>query len=322
MTVGISVPAGETGRMSPLFLISYRAAPAALALVARRLAALGLAAAALMAAPARAEPIAIVAAENVYGDVAQQIGGSAVAVLSVLSNPDQDPHLFEARASIARAVAAAPIVIVNGAGYDLWMAKLLAAAPRAGRTTIEVATLRHRKPGDNPHLWYDPATMPAVATALADALARLDPARRADYAANLDRFRAALRPLEARIAALRQAYAGAPVTATEPVAGYLAAALGLAMRNERFQLAVMNGTEPSAGDIARFEDDLRRRAVRVLIYNSQSGGPLTERMRALAAKSGVPVVGMSETMPAGLRYQEWMLAQLGALEHALSGSRP
>jgi zinc/manganese transport system substrate-binding protein len=308
--------------MSAFLPISRRASPTSPALAAL-LFAVAIAPGAVAAAlPARAEPIAIVAAENVYGDVARQIGGAAVTVRSILSSPDQDPHLFEARASVARAVADSRLVIVNGAGYDLWMTKLLAAAPRAQRTTIEVAALRHRKAGDNPHLWYDPATMPAVATALADALGRLDPARRADYAANLDRFHAGLRPFEQRIAALRHAYAGAPVTATEPIAGYLAAALGLAMRNERFQLAVMNGTEPSAGDIARFEDDLRRRAVRVLIYNSQSVGPLTERMRALAAKSGVPVVSMSETMPAGLRYQDWMLAQLGALERALSNPRP
>jgi zinc/manganese transport system substrate-binding protein len=316
--------------MSPVNFISRRLAPAAPALAALLVAlgvplgaALGVALGAVTAAsPARAEPIAVVAAENVYGDVARQVGGSAVAVLSILSNPAQDPHLFETRASVARAIADARLVIVNGAGYDPWMAKLLAAAPRVERKVIEVAALRHRAAGDNPHLWYDPATMPAVAAALADELARLDPGRRADYAANLERFRAALRPLDARIAALRRAYAGTPVTATEPIAGYLAAALGLAMRNERFQLAVMNGTEPSAGDIARFQDDLRRRAVRVLIYNSQTAGPLAERMRALAAEAGVPVVGMSETAPADRPYQDWMLAQLGALEAALSGKRP
>jgi zinc/manganese transport system substrate-binding protein len=273
-------------------------------------------------APARAEPIAIVAAENVYGDVAQQIGGPAVAVMSILSNPDQDPHLFEASASAARAIAAARIVVLNGADYDPWMAKLLAASPRSDRVVIEVAALVGRKPGDNPHLWYDPATMPAFAKALAEALARLDPDRRADHAANLARFDAALQPLEEKMTALRRAYAGTPVTATEPVAGYMAAALGLTMRNERFQLAVMNGTEPSASDIARFHDDLRLHAVRVLLYNSQTAAPLTERMRALAGKAGIPVVGMSETAPAGVHYQDWMLAQLAALEAALAGKQP
>ena len=121
---------------------------------------------------------------------------------------------------------------------------------------------------------------------------------------------------------MRRAYAGTPVTATEPVAGYLAAALGLDMRNQRFQLSIMNGTEPSASDIAAFQRDLESRAVRVLLYNSQTAEPLTERMRALAAKAGVPVVGVSETAPAGMHYQDWMLAQLDALDAALAGKRP
>ena len=272
--------------------------------------------------PARADILGIVAAENVYGDIAEQIGGPAVVVTSILSNPDQDPHLFEASASVARAVADARIVVVNGADYDPWVAKLLAASPRPGRTVIEVAALLGRKRGDNPHLWYDPAAGPAVAKALAETLARLNPGRAAAYTANRVRFDAALVPLDRKIAALRKAYAGAPVTAIEPVAGYLAAALGLTMRNEPFQIAIMNGTEPSAASIARFQRDLETRAVRVLIYNSQTAAPLTERMRALAMKSGVAVVGVSETLPAGMHYQDWMLAQLDALEAGLAGRRP
>src|SRR5690242_16076983 len=121
-----------------------------------------------------AEPIAIVAAENFYGDAAEQVGGSAVKVTSILSNPDQDPHLFEASASTARDLAAARIVIYNGADYDPWMGKLLSASRATGRITIEVAKLVGKKAGDNPHLWYDPATMPAVAKALAAQLAKLD----------------------------------------------------------------------------------------------------------------------------------------------------
>jgi len=116
--------------------------------------------------------IAVVAAENFYGDIARQIGGDRVAVVSIMNNPDQDPHLFETTPSIVRQLAAAQIVILNGANYDLWMDKLLAATPRTGRTVIGAAQLTGRKPGDNPHLWYDPVTMPAVATALAEALAK------------------------------------------------------------------------------------------------------------------------------------------------------
>jgi len=270
------------------------------------------------AARAEAEPISIVAAENFYGDVAAQIGGDLVAVSSILSNPDQDPHLFEASASTARQLAAARLVVFNGADYDPWMAKLLAGSPNRKRETIEVAKLMHRKPGDNPHLWYDPETMPKFAEALAAPLEARDPEHARAYARNLAAFNASLAPLKAKIAAMRAAHAGAPVTATEPVFGYMATALGLAMRNERFQLAIMNDTEPAASDIAAFQTDLTKRQVRVLIYNNQTSGTLAAKMQTLAKDAGVPVVGVSETEPAGMKYQDWMLAQLNALDAALS----
>jgi zinc/manganese transport system substrate-binding protein len=273
------------------------------------------------AVEAQAEPIAIVAAENFYGDVARQIGGPAVAVSSILTNPDQDPHLFEASASTARQIATARIAIFNGAAYDNWMVKLLAGSPKAHRDAIEVAALVHREPGDNPHLWYDPATMPALAAALAGRLSADDPGHRADYARNLAAFKASLTPLAAKVAALRRAYRGTPVTATEPVFGYMADAIGLVMRNERFQLAVMNDTEPGASEIAAFENDLKMRRVRVLLYNNQTSDALTARMRALAKGNGIPVVGVSETEPPGTTYQAWMMHQLSALEAALAANR-
>jgi zinc/manganese transport system substrate-binding protein len=195
---------------------------------------------------ARAEPLAIVAAENFYGDVADQIGGQNVTVTSILTNPDQDPHLFEASASTARNLATARVVIFNGADYDPWMSKLLSASRASGRTIIEVAKLVGRKAGDNPHLWYDPKIMPAFATALAATLAKLDPEHAPDYETRRGRFEASLKPLNDKIAALSQQYAGTAVTATEPVFGYMADAIKLKVRNQRFQLAIMNNTEPSA----------------------------------------------------------------------------
>jgi zinc/manganese transport system substrate-binding protein len=273
-------------------------------------------------AAAEAEPIAVVAAENFYGDVAEQVGGSAVKVTSILTNPDQDPHLFEASASTARALAAARIVIYNGADYDPWMSKLLSASRATGRITIEVAKLVGKKAGDNPHLWYDPATMPAVAKALAAQLAKLDPDHRSDYEARRDAFDASLEPIDEKIAALRQRYAGTAITATEPVAGYMAEAIHLKVRNPRFQLAIMNNTEPSASEIAAFQKDLKTRAVKVLLYNSQTSEELTEKMRSIAKGSGVPIVGVTETEPAGKKYQDWMLSELAALETGLSGKHP
>ncbi|AFJ86721.1 MULTISPECIES: metal ABC transporter solute-binding protein, Zn/Mn family [Burkholderia] len=285
---------------------------------------LGVAAAALsIATPALAQSatVNVVAAENFYGDVASQIGGRHVAVTSILSNPDQDPHLFEASPKTARALQHAQIVIYNGANYDPWMAKLLGASTQARRATIVVADLVGKKAGDNPHLWYAPATMPAAARALAAELGRADPAHKADYDANLQKFVASLQPIDAKVAALRAQYHGVPVTATEPVFGYMSDAIGLDMRNQRFQLATMNDTEASAQDVAAFENDLRKRQVRVLIYNSQAEAPMTKRLLKLARDGAVPTVSVTETQPAGKTFQQWMAGQLDALAAALAAGK-
>jgi len=268
---------------------------------------------------ALAEPIKIVAAESVYGDVVQQVGGTGVAVTSILTHPNQDPHEFEASASTARALAEARLVVYNGADYDPWVAVLLSGSRRAAGEVIEVAALAHKKPGDNPHLWYEPSAMSALAEAVAATLTRIDPGHAADYGRGLAAFAVGMQRLGQKIAALRAKYAGTPVTATEPVFGYMADALGLSMRNDRFQLAVMNGTEPSAAAVAAFERDLRTHAVKALFYNSQTGEALSARMREIALEAGVPVVAITETEPQGLNYQEWMLRQLDALDRALAG---
>jgi zinc/manganese transport system substrate-binding protein len=263
--------------------------------------------------------ISVVAAENFYGDVARQIGGDRVAVSSIMSNPDEDPHLFETTPAVGRSLAAAQIVVFNGADYDPWMAKLLKAAPRPGRVEIVAADLVHKKAGDNPHLWYDPPTMPAVARALADALGKADAAHAADYQSRLRTFVASLEAIHHKIAGIKTKYAGKPATATEPVFGYMAAALGLKMRNGGFQLAVMNDTEPSAKDMAAFESDLKNHKVAVLFYNKQVTDKLTEQLLAIARKAKVPVVGVTETEPAKTSFQDWMLGQLSDTEKALAG---
>jgi zinc/manganese transport system substrate-binding protein len=261
----------------------------------------------------------VVAAENFYAEMATAIGGDRVAVQAVMSNPDQDPHLFETSPSVARSIADARIVIYNGADYDPWAEKMVEASKGKDRTVIVVADLVGRKSGDNPHLWYDPATAPAVAKAIADRLSVIDPAHAADYAARLASFDAAVKPIGDKVAAIRGKFAGQPVTATEPVFGYMADALGLTMRNERFQLSVMNDTEPSAQDTAAFEQDLKDRKVKALFYNSQVTDPQTDRLLAIAHQAGVPVVGVTETQPAGKSFAEWMLGELDATEKALGG---
>jgi zinc/manganese transport system substrate-binding protein len=264
-----------------------------------------------------AKKIQIVAAENMYGDVARQIGGDSVDVVSVIANPDQDPHLFEASPSIVRALAAARIVISNGIDYDHWMGDLLAAQPAPKRKEIVVADLIGAKPGANPHLWYNPAAIPALADAITKDLSAADPTNAAAYAERKAAFLASWQPVRARIDEIKAKSAGMPVTASEPVFGLMADALGLDMRNERFQLSVMNDTEPSARDIAAMEDDLRTGKVKAFIYNGQVADPQTERLLGIARASGVPVVGVTETLPAGKTVQQWMLEQIDELGRAL-----
>lgn len=262
-------------------------------------------------------PIPIVAAENFYGDIAQQIGGPWVAVTTILNNPDQDPHLFETSPSVARAIGAARLVIYNGADYDPWMPKQLRAAGADSRDIIDVASLIGAKSGDNPHVWYDPATMPALAAALAAELKKLDPAHGADFDKRLDAFRRSLAANEAKIAALRQRLADTPVAATEPVFGYLLSALGLIVTDPRFELAVMNNTEPGASDIAAVEDDLHSHRAKMLIYNRQAPDPVVQRIVDIAREAQIPVVGVTETEPPGTTFQQWIAGELDAIQHAL-----
>jgi zinc/manganese transport system substrate-binding protein len=282
-------------------------------------AAIGMTVCAAFGAAAGDADIGVVAAENFYGDVARQIGGSRITVMSILSNPDQDPHLFETTSSVVRKVADARIVIFNGADYDPWMQKLISAAPRPRRTVITVTAIVGKKTGDDPHVWYDPPTIPAVAKALAAALGKIDPEHKPEYEMRLQAFLTSLHPLEEKILEMRAKYAGTPITATEPVFGYMASAIGLTIRNERFQVAVMNDTEPAARDLAAFENDLKKRNVKVLVYNKQVTSNLASRLIDVARSANIPVVGITETEPADTRFVDWILGELNELESALKG---
>ncbi len=270
-------------------------------------------------APAFADPVKVVAAENFYGDLASQIGGANVAVTSILSNPDEDPHLFEASPETAKALSDAKVVIVNGVDYDPWMEKLLGAHKAPGRKEILVGALVGHKPGDNPHLWYDPATMKAAGKALVADLVAVDPAHKADYEQGYAKFLDSLKPMDDKIAAMRKSYAGQPVTASEPVFGYQAGLIGLKVRNEKYALAIMNNAEPTPSEVAGFENDLKGKKVKAMLYNAQASEPAVGKLVDLAKANGIPVVGVSETEPANSTYQAWMMGQLDALDKALSG---
>jgi zinc/manganese transport system substrate-binding protein len=265
-----------------------------------------------------ADKIDIVAAENFYGDLARQIGGGNVTVTSILSNPDVDPHLFETSPSTARTIADAEVVIYNGADYDPWMDKLLSASANPERTAIVAADLIGRKPGDNPHLWYDPATLPALAKTLTDELSKRDPGNSAQYAANLKKFLSSLDAIGKEIDGVKKLYGGTHVTATEPVFGYMAEALGLKMLNYDFQLALMNDTEPSPTQVADFEKSLTDGSAKILFYNSQVTDEATTRLLNIAKEHKVAVVGVTETEPEGKTIQTWFGGQIDEVQKALA----
>ena len=277
---------------------------------------------ALLAGPAGAETLRIVAAENFYGGVAQQIAGSTATVHSILTNPNQDPHEFTTNAGTAKEVADADIVIYSGIDYDPWMVKLLGAQGKPGRVDVNVADLIGAKEGDNPHIWYDPKTMPALADKLASELA-MRFARRPIFQMAAANFKTSMKPELDKIAALRAQTAGLPVTATEPVFGYMAQALGFKMLNYDFQIKIMNDAEPTADETAAFEQSLTSRTVRILFYNSQVTDPTTDRIQKLARDTGIPVVGVTETQPPTEKsYVDWMMHQLDAIQAALGAKAP
>lgn len=267
------------------------------------------------------DAITVVAAENFYGDLATQIGGDHVKVTSILSNPEADPHLFEPGSQTGLAVATADLVIANGAGYDAFVDRLVQAAPRSNRVVVSIADALGVSGTDvNPHLWYDVSRLPEVVEAISSGLVKVNPAHQEDYRRGEQRVLESLRPLQEALATLDRLHAGSRVAATEPVADYLLRAAGLVdLTPEAFTSAIENGSEPTPQAVATTRALLTDRAVKVLIYNLQTEDKITIELKNLAESNGIPVVGVTETMPPGMHMQAWQLDQIKALTQALSG---
>lgn len=265
--------------------------------------------------------IGVVAGENFWGSIAQQIGGDRVAVTSIISDPDADPHEYETSATDAAAIASARLVIENGVGYDDFLAKLLSAQPSRTRAVLSVQRVLHVTARDaNPHLWYDTARIPTVARAIAQQLAEVDPAHATAFAANERRFDAALQPIDETVAAIKAKYAGTRIAYTERVPGYLTTAAGLRLGMPTgFTEAVEQGNDPSPADDLAFQRAIRNRTVRLLLVNGQVVDEQTTRIQRLAAAAHVPVVRVTETIPGGEDYQTWQLRQARAILAALGG---
>ena len=264
-----------------------------------------------------------VAGENFYGDAVAGVGGDLVSVSSILNDPNVDPHTYESSIQSAEQVADATLVVENGLGYDAFLDHLMGASPNGDRKVIDVQNLLGLPDGSNPHVWYDPATMPKVARAVADALEAIQPESKTTFESNLATYLASFSPLAAKIAEIKTRYPGTPVTYTESVPAYLLAALGFSVLTPTgFARAIEDGTDPAAVDVAAQQDLLTGHKVKLLIYNNQATTPVTRSVRNLADRSAVPVVGMSETMPGGAGgFVGWQLAQLNAIESALGGGK-
>jgi zinc/manganese transport system substrate-binding protein len=264
--------------------------------------------------------LSVVAGENFWGSIANQLAGDHGRVQSVVSDPNTDPHQYESSNNDARAFATADLVVLNGAGYDDWGKKLLDANPSQRRRVLTVADLLGKRSGDNPHFWYDPEIIGKVADAITNAYKNQDPASTGYFLGRRSAFDEALKPYRAKIAAIRQKFPGAPIGSTESIFVYMAHALGLNLVSPaEFMQAVSEGNDPPAATVAIFQDQVTQRRIKALVYNVQTSTLITTNMKNLATKGGIPVVGVSETMqPDNTTLQDWQLAQLVRLESALA----
>ena len=264
--------------------------------------------------------IVAVGAENEYANVIGQVGGKYVQVSAIMSNPNTDPHTFEASASVARTVSAAQLVVQNGVGYDTFMTTIENAAPNSARKVIVVQNLLGLPDSTpNPHLWYKPVTMPDVANAIASDLAAIQPAHASYFKANAAAFIGSLTAWNSAIAAFKATYPNTPVATTEPVADYMLQAVGADnLTPFAFQADIMNGTDPSAQDVALERNLFTQHKVKVFLYNQQVTDTLTQSLITLAHQNSIPVVGVYETMPVpGYDYQSWMLTEVQDLQKAV-----
>lgn len=264
--------------------------------------------------------IQVVAGENFWGSIVSQIGGTRVEVLSIVSDPNADPHEYETNASDARAFANANYVILNGAGYDSWGDKLLSANVNPNQKVLRVADLLSKKEGDNPHFWYNPVYVNQVATQMENDLISVDPGHASYYQEQYLTLQKSFSEYQSRIASIKKQFGGTKVAATEDIFAYLADASGLDLISPpTFTQAVAEGNDPSVASVITFQEQLKSRIPQVLVYNQQTVTPITENMKKLAADNGIPVIGVTETIqPPDTSFQDWMNAELITLQNALN----
>lgn len=270
------------------------------------------------AAPCPTAPVAVVVSVDQWGDIVAELGGACATVKTVLASSSLDPHEYEPSPADAACFTGAKLVVVNGAGYDSWASKL-AATSAAHAHVVSAAAVTNTPDGANPHLWYLPSAVTAVADAVAAEFSKLDPQASDYFSQRRSQFTAAIAPYTGLIGKIRAGAAGKSYAATETVFDYQAQVLGLVnMTPAGYQRASANESDPSPGDIDAFCAALAGRHIDVLVYNPQTQGSIPEQIRSAAERAGVPVVDMTETVPPGqTSFEGWQYAQLVALGKAL-----
>ncbi|MFF7547899.1 metal ABC transporter solute-binding protein, Zn/Mn family [Streptomyces canus] len=275
------------------------------------------------AAPAASSKVAVVASTNVYGDIVSRIGADRVSVTSVISDPAQDPHSYEASTQNQLALSKAKVVVENGGGYDDFVDRMLKSAGNSSAEVINAVKVSGRtapKGGElNEHVWYDFPTVAKIADRIAAALGKADPANATTYTKNADAFKADLKPLEAKEAQLRKEHGGEAIAITEPVPLYMTGASGLVDKTPaEFSEAVEEGDDVSPKVLQETLALFTGKQVEALVYNAQTSGPQTEKSEQAARAAGIPVVPVTETLPSGKNYLAWMTGNVDALANALA----
>jgi len=263
----------------------------------------------------------VVAAEDFWGSIAEQLGGDRVEVTNIITNPAADPHDYEPTSADARTMAGAQMAIVNGIGYDPWASKLLAANPSSGRTVLTIGDLLGSKEGDNPHQWYSPASVQRVIEQITADYKGADPGHAAYFDQQQHRFETVgLARYHDLISQIRSRYAGTPVGASESIFAALAPSLGLKLLTPTgFLDAISEGTDPTPADKATTDSQIADRQIKVWVYNSQNATPDVQRLNDAAKAAGIPIATVTETMtPEGASFQAWQSRELEGLLAALA----
>lgn len=263
--------------------------------------------------------INVVTSTDFYGEVARAVVGDKGTVKSIINKPSVDPHDYEPTPAVAKEVAGADVAVANGIGYDTWMNKLVSHGHDT--TFLKVGeNVMHKKDGDNPHLWYNPKTMPALANALAAKFGTLQPKNKAYFQKNAQKYIESLKPINAELDQLKataKKTANKAVYVSEPVFDYAIEAMGFKVGNHGFEEAVENETDPSPKMLTDMHQGLKKRQVAFFVYNKQVTSKTVQNLVAMANENRVPVLKVTETLPAGHDYKSWMLDQYRALNQIL-----